>query len=436
MSIIIAIIVFSLLVFIHELGHFLLAKKNGIRVVEFSIGFGPRLFSFEKGDTRYSLKLLFFGGSCQMLSEDFFEAEDVEKDKEHSFESKSVWSRMSVVLAGPVFNFLLAWVLAVIVMGGAGYDKPEINHVEKGSAAEQAGLQEGDLIREFNGEKINLGREIAVELYVHPITEEDVEIVYERDGKEYTAVISPAYQERYAIGISYSTQNDKAAEVASITEDGPFEQAGGRQGDIITAINGAEIKNSEELYKYIQEHPFENKEVTITVDRDGEERQLTLTPALSSQGYSMGFGYNTYRYEASAWEIVKYSFAEIRYQIVSVFKSLGMLFQGKLGVDDFTGPVGIVDIIGTTYESAKEDGAWMTFLNVANIAILLSANLGVMNLLPIPGVDGGRFVFLLIEAVFRKRVPKKFEGVVTAVCMLLIMLFAVFIMYQDIRRLL
>ncbi len=150
----------------------------------------------------------------------------------------------------------------------------------------------------------------------------------------------------------------------------------------------------------------------------------------------MGFGYNTYRYEASAWETVKYSFAEIRYQIVSVFKSLGMLFQGKLGVDDFTGPVGIVDIIGTTYESAKEDGAWMTFLNVANIAILLSANLGVMNLLPIPGVDGGRFVFLLIEAVFRKRVPKKFEGVVTAVCMLLIMLFAVFIMYQDIRRLL
>ncbi len=436
MSIIIAIIVFSLLVFIHELGHFLLAKKNGIRVVEFSIGFGPRLFSFEKGDTRYSLKLLFFGGSCQMLSEDFFDEEDVEKDKEHSFESKSVWSRMSVVLAGPVFNFLLAWVLAVIVMGGAGYDRPEISHVEKDSAAEQAGLQEGDLIRKFNGEKINLGREIAVELYVHPITQEDVEIVYERDGKEYTAVISPVYQEHYAIGISYSTQNNQAAQVASVTENGPFEQAGGRQGDIITAINGTEIQNSEELYNYIQEHPFENKEVTITVDSDGEERQLTLTPALSSQGYSMGFVYNTYRYEASAWETVKYSFAEIRYQIVSVFKSLGMLFKGKLGVDDFTGPVGIVDIIGTTYESAKEDGAWMTFLNVANIAILLSANLGVMNLLPIPGVDGGRFVFLLIEAVFRKRVPKKFEGVVTAVCMLLIMLFAVFIMYQDIRRLL
>lgn len=435
MSIIIAVIVFSLLVFIHELGHFLLAKKNGIRVVEFSIGFGPRLFSFEKGDTRYSLKLLFFGGSCQMLSEDFFDEEDVEKDKEHSFESKSVWSRIAVVVAGPVFNFLLAWVLAVIVMGGAGYDKPVINYVEKGSAAEQAGLLEGDLIKEFNGEKINLGREITVELFVNPVTQEDVEIVYERDNKTYTAVITPTYQEKYAIGISYSTQSSDAARVASVTEQGPYEKAGGQAEDIITNIDGTEIQNSEDLYNYIQAHPFQNKETTVTVKRDGETIELNITPVLSSEGYSMGLSYNTYRYDASPMETVKYSFAEIKYQIVSVFKSLGMLFDGRLGVNDFTGPVGIVDIIGTTYESAKEDGAWMTFLNVANIAILLSANLGVMNLLPIPGVDGGRLLFLLIEAVFRKPVPKKFEGVVTAVCMLLIMLFAVFVMYQDIRRL-
>ena len=107
MSIVIAVIIFSLLIFIHELGHFLLAKKNGIRVVEFSIGMGPRLFSFEKGDTRYSLKLLFFGGSCQMLSEDFFEDEELEKDKEHAFENKSVWARIAVVVAGPLFNFLV-----------------------------------------------------------------------------------------------------------------------------------------------------------------------------------------------------------------------------------------------------------------------------------------------------------------------------------------
>lgn len=436
MSIVIAIIVFSLLIFIHELGHFLLAKKNGIRVVEFSIGFGPRLFSFEKGDTRYSLKLLFFGGSCQMLSEDFFDEEEIDKDHEHSFENKPVWSRIAVVAAGPVFNFLLAWVLAVIVMGGAGYDKPAINYVEKGSPAEEAGLKEGDLIRKFNGEKISLGREIAVELVVNPVSDKEIEIVYERDGDTHTAVITPIYREKYAVGISYSAQSTDEAVIASVTEDGPFAQAGGKKGDIITDINGTAIESSADLYDYITENPFDGTEVSIMVSRDGEKKELTVTPVLGSKGYSMGLSYNTYRYQANALETVRYSFAEIKYQIESVFKSLGMLFQGKLGVKDFTGPVGIVDIIGTTYDSAKTQGAWMTFLNVANITILLSANLGVMNLLPIPGVDGGRLLFLLIEAVFRKPVPKKFEGVVTAVCMLLLMLFAVFIMYQDIMKLL
>ena len=436
MSIVIAIIVFSLLIFIHELGHFLLAKKNGIRVVEFSIGFGPRLFSFEKGDTRYSLKLLFFGGSCQMLSEDFFDEEEIDKDHEHSFENKPVWSRIAVVAAGPVFNFLLAWVLAVIVMGGAGYDKPVINYVEKGSPAEEAGLKEGDLIRKFNGEKISLGREIAVELVVNPVSDKEIEIVYERDGDTHTAVITPIYREKYAVGISYSAQSTDEAVIASVTEDGPFAQAGGKKGDIITDINGTAIESSADLYDYITENPFDGTEVSIMVSRDGEKKELTVTPVLGSKGYSMGLSYNTYRYQANALETVRYSFAEIKYQIESVFKSLGMLFQGKLGVKDFTGPVGIVDIIGTTYDSAKTQGAWMTFLNVANITILLSANLGVMNLLPIPGVDGGRLLFLLIEAVFRKPVPKKFEGVVTAVCMLLLMLFAVFIMYQDIMKLL
>ena len=371
-----------------------------------------------------------------MLSEDFFDEEEIDKDHEHSFENKPVWSRIAVVAAGPVFNFLLAWVLAVIVMGGAGYDKPVINYVEKGSPAEEAGLKEGDLIRKFNGEKISLGREIAVELVVNPVSDKEIEIVYERDGDTHTAVITPIYREKYAVGISYSAQSTDEAVIASVTEDGPFAQAGGKKGDIITDINGTAIESSADLYDYITENPFDGTEVSIMVSRDGEKKELTVTPVLGSKGYSMGLSYNTYRYQANALETVRYSFAEIKYQIESVFKSLGMLFQGKLGVKDFTGPVGIVDIIGTTYDSAKTQGAWMTFLNVANITILLSANLGVMNLLPIPGVDGGRLLFLLIEAVFRKPVPKKFEGVVTAVCMLLLMLFAVFIMYQDIMKLL
>lgn len=435
MSVVIAVIVFSLLIFIHELGHFLLAKKNGIRVVEFSIGMGPRLFSFVRGDTRYSLKLLFFGGSCQMLSEDFFEEEELEKDEEHAFENKSVWARIAVVAAGPIFNFLLAWVLAVVVMGGAGYDKPVVSSVEQGSPADRAGLKTDDLIKKINGEKITLGREIMVEFYIHPVSEAVVEIEYERDGETYTAKIEPEYKKSYAMGIQYIKSQSAGAVIEDVVKDSPYEAAGGKKGDKILSVNGTEIENTEELNQYMTEHPLDENEVSIVVERDGETVSMTVNPALSTEGYSMGFGYNTYRYEANAYEALRYSFAEIKYQISSVFKSLGMLFHGKLGVEDFTGPVGIVDIIGDTYNSAKSEGAWLTFLNVANITILLSANLGVMNLLPIPGVDGGRLFFLLIEAVVRKRVPKKFEAVLTAVCMILLMIFAVFIMYQDIMKL-
>lgn len=435
MSVVIAIIIFSLLIFFHELGHFLLAKKNGIRVVEFSIGFGPRIFSFEKGDTRYSIKLLFFGGSCQMLSGDFFEEDELEQDREHTFESRSVWARIAVVIAGPLFNFILAWIFAVIVMGGAGYDKPVIQQVVEGSPAEKAGLQPGDLIKRFQGEDITLSREISVELYIHPVSEETIEVVYERDGKEYTANVEPEYQETYVMGITYTMRDGVAAAVGDLTKGAPYEKAGGKKGDVITEINGTKIEDSDALNQYLTEYPLTGDVVKLTVQRDGEEVALEVTPQKGSEGYTMGLSYNLFRYETTPAETIRYSFAEMKYQVESVFKSFGMLFRGELGVDAFSGPVGIVDIIGDTYEGAKEEGAWITFLSVANIVILLSANLGVMNLVPIPGVDGGRLVFLLVEAITGKAVPKKFEGVLTAVCLILLMLFALVIMYHDIMRL-
>lgn len=169
MSILLALIVFSILVFIHEFGHFLLAKKNGVKVIEFSIGFGPRLFSFDKGETKYSFKVIPFGGACQMLNKDMISEEEMKKDKisdeedkisdeemerdkifevemekedlSRSFESKSVWARMSIVLAGPIFNFILAFVLAIIVIGTVGYDKPVVTNVGEGSSAMEAGLK-------------------------------------------------------------------------------------------------------------------------------------------------------------------------------------------------------------------------------------------------------------------------------------------------------
>ena len=201
MSIFLAVIIFGLLVFIHEFGHFIIAKKNGVRVIEFSIGMGPTLFSFDKGDTKYSLKLLPLGGACQMLSKDFPGEEDTVMDMEKSFESKSVWSRMAVIFAGPFFNFALAFVFALIVIGFVGYDPAVVTNVQQGSAAEKAGLKVGDIITEYDGTNIDVGREIYLEQYIDGIDENGVKITYERDGKEYTTNLKPVNQERYMVGI-------------------------------------------------------------------------------------------------------------------------------------------------------------------------------------------------------------------------------------------
>ena len=434
MSILVAVIVFGMLIFIHEMGHFLLAKKNGIRVVEFSIGFGPRLFSFVKGDTRYSLKLLPFGGACQMLGEDYFEEEDVDLDHTNSFESKSVWARISVIFAGPLFNIILAFLLALVVMGLVGYDAPYIKYVKEGSPIYEAGLKEGDLITKFDGESITLARELFLHMYVDPVTKEPVTLTYERDGKEYEVTVEPVLMKTYAVGWSYTADENKA-QLSAVAEGSAFDKAGVKSGDIVVNIAGVEVKSGMELYKYIEANPLDGSELEYTFLRNGKEYKATISSEFAEESYVLGFNYNSGRYKVGAIDALKYSVAEVKYQIKSVVKSLGMLFTGQLGVNDFTGPVGIVDIIDDTYEASKEEGVFYVFLNIINLTLLLSANLGMMNLLPIPGLDGGRLIFLFIEAIFRRPVPKKFEGIVTAACMILIFLFAIFILFKDISRL-
>lgn len=428
-----AIIVFSILVFIHEFGHFLLAKKNGVKVIEFSIGFGPRIFSFEKGETKYSFKIIPFGGACQMLNKDMVSEEEMaNEDLSKSFESKSVWARMSIVLAGPIFNFILAFVLAIIVIGTVGYDQAYITDIGKGSAAEAAGLQAGDIITEYNGTDISIARQIYLENFVHPVSEEPITIKYERDGEEYETVIYPQFVQKYVIGFTYTLSSEQV-ELKEVTQDGPLAKAGVLSGDKLVSVNGTEIKNGEELNAYFEDNPLSDKEISLVVSRDGKETEYTVTPTLSQGSYSVGFSYNMGRVETDALGVLKYSAVEVGYQISTVFKSLGMLFTGQVTVNDFSGPVGIVDYIDTAYQESKSDGILYVFLNIANLTMLLSANLGVMNLLPIPGLDGGRFLFQILEVILRR--PVKHEEYFHLAGMILLMIFAVYIMFQDIFKL-
>ncbi len=340
-SIIIAILIFSIIVLFHELGHFLLAKANGIRVNEFCLGLGPTLVGFTKGETKYSIKLLPFGGACMM------EGEDDSSDDDRAFNKKSVWARMSVVFAGPFFNFIMAFVLSIVVVSVAGYDSTVIGSVMEGYGAEKAGLTAGDEIVSLNGKSMHLFRDITFYTFVH--SGEDIEVEFLRDGQLFSVTISPVYDEatdRYYIGIG-------------------------------------------------------------------------------SSGYKKG----------NFFEVIKYSTCEVGYYIESTLVSLKLLVTGNVSLNEMSGPVGIVSSIGETYTESQKDGSLYVFLNMCIMCILLSANLGIMNLLPIPALDGGRLFFMIVEAIRRKRIDPDKEGLVHGIGLILLLLLMVVIMFNDIRKL-
>lgn len=340
MRIIVALIIFSVIIIIHELGHFLLAKHHGVCVQEFSLGLGPTIWGFTKGETKYCLNILPFGGSCMMLGED--EA----SDDERAFNNKSVGQRMSIVLAGPFFNFILAFLLSLFLVGYAGADPAVIGKVDAGSPAQEAGLMAGDRIVKMDGSRVFNYREIVYKMLLNK---------------------------------------------------------GGKPVDFV-------------------------------YERDGERHEVTITPKQSESGnYLVGVAGGG-RVKQNLFGIVKYSLLEVRCQVKVVFWSLRYMVSGYFTPDDIAGPVGIVNMIGDTYEEARPEGILVVLMSMFNISIMISANLGVMNLLPIPALDGGRFLFFVIEAIRRKKIPAEKEGLIHMAGLMVLLALMVLVMFNDIRN--
>ena len=347
MTLIYFVLIFGTIVLAHEFGHYLLAKVNGIHVVEFAIGMGPKLLGFHRNGTDYVIRLLPIGGACMFEGEDGLHQEEGEVSP-NSFNAAPVWARISSVVAGPLFNFILAFVLAIILVGFSGSDKPVILGIMEGYPAEAAGMEPGDVIRKMNGDNIYLAREIYINTYLNG--DKPMTVEYERDGRIYTTELVPMYNEetgRHLIGL---------------------------------------------------------------------------------QGYGEAV-------EAKGLSIFKYAYYEVRYSFVSTIKSLKMLVRGEASKDDVSGPVGIAQVIGEVAEEATPYGPLVLILNLCNIALLLSVNLGVLNLLPLPALDGGRLVFMLIEAVRGKPIPPEKEGMVHFAGFVALMVLMVFVMYNDIIKL-
>ena len=402
-KILIAVLIFGITVIIHELGHFLLAKANGITVTEFSIGFGPTVVKTEKGGTVYSLKLLPFGGACQMLGE------DGEEEGEGTFNSKSVWARISVVAAG-------------------------VTEVADGSPEAEAGLEAGDIITSYEGRHISIGKELNSVMTVQGVPTDEITLeVKKADGEKKTITYEPTVTTRYMMGFNYD-DCDRGMEFTYVQQNMPLAAAGVVAGDLLVSINGAPITCVADFTAYQTEHPFDGSAVTLEYEHSGKTKEITVTPVENTYA-NVQFSYQL-REKQSPIGVLKYSVLEIKYWVRTVIDSVSMLITGQYSVNDLSGPVGVVDAIGTAYDDVKSQGVLVTVMTMLNMVILLSSNLGVMNLLPLPALDGGRLVFLIIEAIRRKPIRRDLEGMVHFAGLVLLMALMVYVMIHDVQRIL
>lgn len=340
LTIIAAIIIFGIIIFVHELGHFITARIFGVAVNEFAIGMGPVIYKKQGKKTLYSLRAIPMGGFCAM------EAEDEESPRPDAFTNKKPWQRMIILAAGAGMNLILGFLIVVIIVTASavqtgGIVSTTIESVEAESDAARF-LQPGDRIVGINGTRVNIKRDLSFELSMYDATGE-CELKFRRDGETYTETFTPM-------------------------------------------------------------------EVTL---EDGTPYYLV--------------GFTVQQSPINLWTVVRESFYQTIWMVKLVFVSLGMLFTGEAGVSDMSGPVGVVSAMSTVAQTG--------LLDFIFFAGFLAVNIGVMNLLPLPALDGGRIFFVLIEMIFRRPIPREKEGYVHFIGFVLLIALMLFVTWNDIVRL-
>lgn len=358
MSIILTLLVFTVIVIVHEWGHFIMARRQGIFVEEFAVGMGPVLWKrTTKKNLLVSVRALPIGGFCRMKGEEAEEGEAIEPD---SFTAKSPGARALVAAAGPVMNFILAFILLLIFNLGYGFVDLTIAAVDEGYPAAQAGMQAGDRLVAMNGENVHVYSKINFLLMDYQEGDE-VEVVVEKpDGSRQTLRFALHMDEelgRYRMGFTAS-QSGNIAQMAG--EDGFF---------------------------------------------------------------------------SALWHMISQSFWDLCYEIEITIRSLAMLVTGKVGLDALAGPIGMVSVVGETYEAASAYGFMTVLSSLSSLTLLLSANLGVLNLFPVPGLDGSRLIFLALEKIRRKPLNPKLENAIYLVGFVLLFGLMIAVAFNDVLRL-
>ena len=422
------IFVLGVLIFVHELGHFLMARRIGVRVLTFSLGFGPKLLSFKRGDTEYCVSVIPLGGYVKMAGEN---PEDSRTGAPDEFLSKSKWQRFQVLVMGPVMNLALALVVMTFVLyQGAAVAAVEEQPVIVGSVlpdypAAQAGVQVGDRIISIGGEEIPTWKDLP--LAVGTRASRRVPLLIQRDGKTMTLDVTPKAAGKYEIG-DIGVLPILRPEIATVNPGEPAAEAGLQPGDVFLAAGGVKDIAYKPLLEMIKAH--EGTPLPLEMKRGEEVLQITVTPR--KNGDYARIGAQIYEIERktinpSFMEAISLSAKQNWEWAVMIVKTLGGLFVGNTPVKQLMGPIGIADLSGT---AARAPG-WIPLFT---LMAMISLNLGLLNLMPVPVLDGGHIAILALEGLSRRDFSMKVKEKMLLAGFVLLVTLMVTVIYNDLTR--
>jgi regulator of sigma E protease len=423
------VFVLGVLIFVHELGHFLMARRIGVRVLTFSLGFGPKILTMRRGDTEYCISAIPLGGYVKMAGEN---PEDSRTGADDEFLSKSKWQRFQVLVMGPIMNLVLALVvMALVLYQGApvpAFDTEPvvIGSFDEQSPAKNAGLQPGDHIVAIDGKPVANWKEFS--MVIAPKANRPVTLRVRRGAETFDKQLTPDAQSKYEIG-DLGIMPEVHPEARSVNPGEPAQAAGLKAGDVVLTIDGKAVGTRDQLIQIIRAHP--DKPLAFDIRRhDGSSAQLTITPHVVGEYARVGaefWAYEVSESDPTIIEAFQLSAKQNWEWTTLIMTTLKGLFTRETPMKQLMGPIGIAEMSG----NAAETG----WISLFTLMAMISLNLGLLNLMPIPVLDGGHILILALEGVSRRDFSMKVKEKMLMVGFVLLLTLMVTVIYNDLTRL-
>jgi regulator of sigma E protease len=420
-TILYTLIALGVLIFVHELGHFLVAKKGGIRVERFSLGLGPKIFGFQHGETEYCLSWIPFGGYVKVAGMADIGSETA-RGEPWEFPSKSIPVRMAVIAAGPFMNFAFAFLVLLVLYWGYGVETWESTAVSplENSVSQRAGVEEGDQILTVNGRPVSNSYELMRALEATNYQGATFEV--DRRGDLHALELPASDEEGYGLAVLPSTR------VGRVVGDMPAAAAGLQNGDRILQVAGESVTNWDEMSAAIRRYPEQS--ISLVWERDGRSIEAQIVPAARQvEDETIGqIGIGPHTGHASVGLAQAVGMSGERVWLVSwlILDFIGEILQGERSTDELGGPLRIAQMAGETADQGLK--YFLSFL------AMISINLAVINLLPIPVLDGGHLTFLTLEAIMRRPLSLRQRERFQQVGLVLMLFLMVLVTFNDVTQ--